>query len=147
VAAHAERRVDVVAPRRAGVREPLGDVLEAVHLEAEVVDAGPVLAALDAGHRVVLELQDGQVEVAVGEVVAAGVRIVDPADLLHAEHVDVELCRRLGILRGQRDVLDLRHGSSSPRGTCRIAYRGGADRVECPGRTRLRGRRRWATGG
>src|SRR5206468_4011524 len=110
VAAHAERLVDVVAARRVRGGEPLGGVVEIVDLEAEVMDAGPVLAPLDAGHLVVLELEDGEVDLAVGQVVAAGVRIVDAADLLQSEHVDVELRGRVGILRGQRDVPDLRHG-------------------------------------
>src|ERR1700674_596338 len=65
-----ERRVDVVAGLRPGRLELLGDLLEALHLEADVVDTAPRLAALDAGHRVALEVQDGQVEVAVAQVVA-----------------------------------------------------------------------------
>src|SRR5262249_35230217 len=36
-------------------------------------------------------------------------RIVDLANLLHVEHVDVELCRLLHILSREGDVLDLRH--------------------------------------
>jgi len=39
-----------------GGRQPVGDVLQVVHLEAEVMDARPVLSALDASDLVVLEL-------------------------------------------------------------------------------------------
>ena len=49
-----------------------GDLVQALHLKADVVDAAEVLAALGAGHGVVLEVQDGQIEVAVAQVVAAG---------------------------------------------------------------------------
>src|SRR5258705_4621354 len=112
-AAHTERGVDVIAPLGADGGELLGDALEALDLEAEVVDAGPVLAALDTRHHVVLELEDGQVELAVGEEVSAGVRVVDLADLLHPEHVHVELRGGVGIGGGQRDVLDLAHGGLS----------------------------------
>src|SRR5215813_2559625 len=110
VPAHAERLVDVVAARRVGGGEPLGGVVEVVDLEAKVVDAGPVLATLGPGDFVVLEFQDGEVDIAIGEVVAARVRIVDTADLLQAEHVDVELGGRIGVLGRNRDVPDLRHG-------------------------------------
>src|SRR4029453_10244234 len=65
-AAHAEGGFDVVALRGAGRRQLLGDLLKALDLEAEVMDAGPVLAPLDAGHRVVLELEDGGGEIAGG---------------------------------------------------------------------------------
>src|SRR5262249_35489667 len=75
-AAPAERLGDVVAARRVGAGEPLGGVVEIVHLEAEVMDPGPLLATFDAGHLVVLELEDGEVDVAVGQVVAGRVRVV-----------------------------------------------------------------------
>src|SRR5437762_6569729 len=88
--AHAERFVDVVARLGPGGGKPLGDRLEVVHLEPDVMDAGEALAPLGPGHGVVLELEDGQVEIAVAQVVPAGVRVLDPPDLLHAEHVDVE---------------------------------------------------------
>ena len=69
-------------------------------------------AALDAGDRVVLEVEDRQVQIAVAQVVAGGPRAVDPAYLLHAEHVDVELGGRVHVLGRDGDVLDLRHGAS-----------------------------------
>src|SRR5207237_652590 len=53
-AAHLERLVDVVATRGAGRRELVGDLLQALHLEADVVDAAPAPAALHAGRGVVL---------------------------------------------------------------------------------------------
>src|SRR6185436_11116712 len=112
-AAHPQRVVYVVAALGADGGQLLGDALEAFDLEAEVVDAGPVLAALDPRHHVVLELENGQVEVAVGEEEPAEVRIVEPADLLHPEYVHVEPGGGFGIRGGQRDVLDLRHGGLS----------------------------------
>src|SRR5262245_20528658 len=47
--AHPERLVDVVATRGAGCRQLVGDRFQALHLEAEVMNATPVLAPLDAG--------------------------------------------------------------------------------------------------
>src|SRR5207247_2333497 len=90
-----------------GGGKPLGDRLEVVHLEPDVMDAGEALAPLGPGHGVVLELEDGQVEIAVAQVVPAGVRVLDPPDLLHAEHVDIELRGLVGVLGGHRNVLDL----------------------------------------
>src|SRR5262249_11917065 len=105
----AEGAVDVVAGLGPGRRQLLLDLLEVLDLEADVVDAAPVLAALHAGHVVVLEVENGQVEIAVAQVVAAGGRAVDPGDLLQAEDVHVELGRLLRILGRERDVLDLGH--------------------------------------
>src|SRR5713226_3248016 len=107
--ADSEGLVDVMARLRARRGQPLGDGLEAFDLEADVMDTAEALAALDSGHRVVLEIQDGQIEVAVAEIVAAGVGAVDLADLLHPEHVDVELGGLVHVLGRQRDVLDLGH--------------------------------------
>src|SRR5256884_4698709 len=116
---HPERLVDVVAERRAGLCQLLGNGLEALDLEADVVDATVALATLDPGHLVVLEVEDRQVEVAVAQVVARGTRAVDPGDLLHAEHLDVELRGLLHVLGRDGDVLDLRHGVSCLDGACR----------------------------
>jgi len=54
-------------------------------LKADVMDAGEALAALAAGRRIVLETEDGEVDVAVGEEDAARPGIVDLADFLHAD--------------------------------------------------------------
>ena len=80
-----------MSSRRCGadLGQPLGDGLEALHLEAEVIDAAPVLAPLLAGGGIALELEDGEVDVPVAQEVSEDVG-VDPADLLHAEHVGVE---------------------------------------------------------
>src|SRR5262249_35847702 len=96
--------------RRTRRREPLGDRFQTLDLETDVVDAAPALAALHAGHGVVLEVEDGEIDVAVAQVVALRSRAVDPGDLLHPEHVDVELRRLVDILGRERDVLDLGHG-------------------------------------
>src|SRR5215470_10303868 len=84
VLADAERLVDVVAGLGPGVLQPLGDRLQALHLKADVMDAAPARAALDTSDRIVLEIQDRQVQVAVAEVIAAGAWAVDLRDLLHA---------------------------------------------------------------
>src|SRR5262245_50811860 len=101
--------VDVIARLGACDTPPVGDRFHAFDLEADMMDAAPVFPALHAGHRVVLEVQDGQIDVAVGEIVAAGARAVDLADLLHPEHFDVELRRLVHVLGRDRDVLDLGH--------------------------------------
>src|SRR5262245_57750571 len=108
--ADAEGGIHVIAGCRAGGLEPLRDGLEALDLEADVVDAAPALAPLDAGDGIVLEIQDRQVDIAVAQVVASRPRTVDPGDLLHAEHVDVELGGLVDVLGRKGDVLDLGHG-------------------------------------
>src|SRR5206468_6756931 len=110
--ADAKGLVDVVTGRRTDGLQPLGDRRQALHLKADMMDAAPALAALDASHRVVLEVEDRQIEVAVAQVVAPGARAVDLRDLLHAEHVDVELRGLVDILGREGDVFDLRHGVS-----------------------------------
>src|SRR5262245_47529375 len=110
--AHPERLVHVVTALRASRLQPLRDRLEALDLEPDVVDAAPVLAALDSSHRVILEVEDGQVEIAVRQVIAARPRAIDPGDLLHAEDVDVELGGLVDVLGRKGDVLDLWHGVS-----------------------------------
>src|SRR6516164_1679176 len=112
VLAHAERLVDVIAGLGAGVLQPLGDRLEALDLEADVMDAAPARTAFHAGDRVVLEVEDRQVEVAVAQVITPGARAVDLRDLLHAEHVHVELRGLVHVLGREGDVLDLRHAVS-----------------------------------
>src|SRR2546430_11934988 len=104
--------VDVVTARDAGLRQLLGDRLEALDLEADMVDAAVTLASLGPGHLIVLEVENRQVEIAVAEVVARGAGAVHPGDLLHAEDVDVELRGLLHVLGRDGDVLDLRHGLS-----------------------------------
>src|SRR5262245_5870932 len=64
----AQGLVDVVARLRAGGGEALGNRLEAVDLEADVMDAAPALAALHSRGLVGLELEDSEVEIAVAEV-------------------------------------------------------------------------------
>src|SRR6185369_14186092 len=51
----AEGLVDVLAGLGSGILQPLGDRLQALDLEADVVDAAPARTALDTGDRVVLE--------------------------------------------------------------------------------------------
>src|SRR4030095_5672801 len=78
-------------------------------LEADVMDSAPVLAPLRAGDGIVLEVEDGEVDVPVAQIVSAGGGGIDPADLLHAEHVGVEAGGGIWVLGGDGDVLDLGH--------------------------------------
>src|SRR5262249_17265013 len=82
-ASHAERLLDVLAAPGPGLGEPPGAGVEAFDLEADVVDAAPALPALHAGRRVVLEVEDGQVDVTVGQETTARPRVVDFPDLFH----------------------------------------------------------------
>src|SRR5438094_10243596 len=112
VLADPERFVDVVAGLGPRVLQPLGDRLQALDLEADVMDPAPARAALHSGDGVVLEVEDRQVEITVAQVVTSGARAVDLCDLLHAEHVDVELRGLVHVLGREGDVLDLRHAVS-----------------------------------
>src|SRR6266567_1224573 len=67
VVAHSESLFDVVAPLGAGGGELVEDRLETLDLEADVVDAAETTAALDASRLIVLEIQDGQVDVAIAQ--------------------------------------------------------------------------------
>src|SRR5262249_2693951 len=108
----AQLLVDVFSRDGARRLQPLGDLFQAFDLEAEVVDAAPARSPLDSGDRIVLEVQDRQIDVTVAQVVAPGGRAVELRDLLHAEHVDVELRGLVHVLGREGDVLDLRHGVS-----------------------------------
>jgi hypothetical protein len=55
--AEPERNVYVIARLRRGFRQVRRCHFEAVHLEADVMDAAPALAALDARKGVILEVQ------------------------------------------------------------------------------------------
>src|SRR5438552_5258626 len=136
--ADSESLVDVVAGLGPGVLQPLGDRLQALDLEADVMDAAPARAALDSGDCVVLEVQDRQVEIPVAQVVTPGARAVDLRDLLHAEHVDVEFRGLVHVLGREGDVLDLRHAVSPVKVGSRLvpvpvqsgyAWGGGTDRT------------------
>src|SRR5262249_14911839 len=89
----------------------LAGLAEVVHLEAEMVDAvviGPVGA--DVGILLGLPVQNGQVDVAVGQEHRAARAATD---LLESEALFVKGRDRIGVLGGQRDVLDPRHDVSS----------------------------------
>src|SRR5262249_44206266 len=106
---HPQRLIDVIAAGRAGRGQALADLFQTLHLEADVVDAAEALAPLGPPCGLALEVEDRQVEVTIGQVVAPRRRAVDAADLLHPEDVDVELGRLVNVLGRQRDVLDLGH--------------------------------------
>src|SRR5438477_11075329 len=63
VVANAQGLLDVVAPLGAGGSELVEDRLETLDLEADVMDAAEAAAALDAGRLIVLEVEDGEVDV------------------------------------------------------------------------------------
>ena len=106
---HPERLVDVVARRCVGGAQLGGDVVQAFHLKADVVQAAPLLAALRAGHGVVLELENGNVDVAVAEVITGSARPVQLGNFFQTEHLGVKLGRLVRVLRRKGNVLDLRH--------------------------------------
>src|SRR5205807_1514865 len=70
--ANAERLVHVITRCRAGGTELVSDPGETLNLEADVMNACPLTTALGARNRVALEAQDGQIDVAVAEVVPTG---------------------------------------------------------------------------
>src|SRR5262245_9794347 len=89
----------------------LAGLAEVVHLEAEMVDAvviGPVGA--DVGILLGFPVQNGQVDVAVGQEHRAARAATD---LLESEAFFVKGRDRIGVFRGQCDVLDPRHDVSS----------------------------------
>src|SRR5262249_15617948 len=89
------------------------------------MDAAPALSTLDSCYRIVLEVENCEIDVAVTQVIASRARTVDPGDLLHPEHVDVELGRLVDVLGREGDVLDLGHGrdASCAKG-CLVACKG-----------------------
>src|SRR5262245_5562059 len=93
--AHAEGPIHIIPTPSAARGQPLGNGLKAFDLEADVMDAAELLPPFDAGRLVVLEVQDGQIDVAVAQETAPRAGIVDLRDLHHAENVLVESGRRL----------------------------------------------------
>ncbi len=74
------------------------------------MDAAPAHAALGTGNDVVLEAQDGEVDVAVGQVVARRPIAVELAHLGETEVLDVEVRSRFLVLGLNRNMPDLCHG-------------------------------------
>src|SRR5262252_4739304 len=70
--AHAQRLVYIIARLRTSFCQFFGDRLQAFYLEANMVDATPLFAAFDPSHRVALEIEDGQINISVAEVVTLG---------------------------------------------------------------------------
>src|SRR5262249_44881646 len=102
-------------------------IVEVVDLEAEMVDAvvvGPV--GSDVGVLFRLPVQDGQVDVAVGQEDGAA---RTAADLLESEAFLVERRDLVRVFRGQRNVLDPRHAvpsSCAQRGWVTVSISAGA---------------------
>ena len=109
--AHPERGVDVGARLGcAGLLQLLDHLIETLDLKTDVMDAAPARAALGACDDVVLEAQNGKIDVAVGEEVTGGARAVELSHLLQPEVLYVEPLGRLFILGLNRDMPDLCHG-------------------------------------
>ena len=114
----AEGLVDFVPGGGAGGLELFGNLLQALDLKADVVDAAVGLAVLRAGYLVVLEVEDRQVDVAVAEVVALGVGGVKFGDFAQAENFGVEPGGGVGVLGGNGDMLNLGHNAAPPAVGC-----------------------------
>src|SRR5688572_5620257 len=92
----------------------LGVSLEVVDDEAHVVDAVEILAALVAGGVVAMELEQREVDDAVGEGEPVAIGGFDVVHFLETERLLVELGRRLELGDRDRDVTKLRcHENSS----------------------------------
>ena len=65
-----KRNVDVVARPCHGLPQLCCCLFEAVDLEADVMDAAPAFAALGTRKSVILEAEDGDIDMVVGEIVA-----------------------------------------------------------------------------
>src|SRR5262249_46522795 len=96
-------------PGRAVVAHDLALLDHVIAPEAEMVDADEVLAGA-LGGLVALELQDGEVDHAVGQEHALGQGAVELDDLLEAHGVLVELRGLPRILDAQRNVTDAAFG-------------------------------------
>ena len=94
------------------------NIRQVLDLEADVMDAAIVLAAL-SGYIVILEVQNGHIDVAVAEEISVGVGAFQLGNLTQSEDIFVK-CRSLFcILSGNGDVLNLRHLATSPAGIFR----------------------------
>ena len=72
---------------------------EIVHLETDMVDAGPVAADLGIeGCRAFLKFHEGEIDVAVGHVAGIMVAVYTAAHVSEAKDVFVEFSRRLEIV-------------------------------------------------
>ena len=92
-------------PGGAGVAHDLALLDHVIDPEADVVDADIVLAGALRG-LVALEVQDGEVDHAVGQEHALGQRAVELGDFLQADGLLVEFGGLPRILDAQRDVTD-----------------------------------------
>src|SRR5712691_6494067 len=107
--ADAEGPVDVLAGDSTGRRQLLRDLLQALDLEPDVVDATPLLAPLHTSYLVVLEMEDRQVNRPIRKEIARHDGAVQLGNLGQAEHFDIKPGRLLLILGRDCNVLDLRH--------------------------------------
>jgi hypothetical protein len=95
------------------IRHAFGNLFQVFYLKANVMQATIVQTVFRPRDVRIAKIQDRQVEIAVTQEITRGGRAIELGDLLHAEHVDIELCGLVRILRRNGDVLDLRHGLPS----------------------------------
>src|SRR5262245_48024635 len=121
--ADTERLVDVVTRLRTSCCQLLSNRLQAFNLKTDMVDATVVFTAFNTSNDVILEIEDGQVDVPVAEVVAFRARTVELGNFFHAEHVNIKLSSGVNILGRKGNVLDLGHDTSpAPDGLCRVTW-------------------------
>src|SRR5215467_5902296 len=118
-----ERLVDIVTRLRTRCCQLLGNGLQAFNLETDMVNTTVVFAAFHTRNDVILEIEDGQVNVPVAEVVAFGPRAIDLGNFFHAKHVNIKLGRGVHILGREGNVLDFWHDTSPTLdGSCQVAW-------------------------
>src|SRR5581483_10889139 len=116
-----------LAVELAAVRaDALAERLQVVDDEAHVVDADEILAALVARGVVGMELEEREVDDAVGEGQAVTIGRLDEAHLLEAEGALVELRGALQVGDGDRDVPQLGLHGILTRRAARAAQKGSA---------------------
>src|SRR5258707_534701 len=107
----AESLIDIVSALPVRCRQFLSDLLKTLNLETDVMYSRPILAALDSCDLVVLETQDREIQVSIGQVVSGCDRAVELRDFFQAKGLNVELGSFILVLRSDRDVFDLCHGN------------------------------------
>src|SRR4029453_19446538 len=98
--AYAKDSVDIVAGPGTGCSQLFGSLFQVFDLEPNVMDAAPGFATLDPRHLVILKIENGQIDVAIAEVIASGVGVINLANFLQAKNFDIKLGRLLRILWG-----------------------------------------------
>jgi hypothetical protein len=80
------------------------------------------LPSLDARQGVALDVQDRDIDVAIGEKVTGDALVLQPLHHLQAEVLDVKILSRFFVLRLDRDVPDSCHGRRPPGSATLLSY-------------------------